>query len=51
MEVPALAGTAKFLYLEDIYEFSSVLRIMFLKTCMSDGPRYALRGHTIVMVQ
>lgn len=51
MEVPASAGTAKFPYLEDIFEFPSVLCVMFLKTRMSDGPRYALCGHTVVMVQ
>lgn len=51
MEVPASAGTVKFPYLEDIFEFSSVLRVTFLKTCMPDGPRYALCGHTVVMIQ
>lgn len=51
MEAPAQAGTSKFPYLEDIFEFSGVLCVMFLKTPMSDGPRYASRGHTVVMVQ
>lgn len=50
MEVPVSAGAAKFPYLEDIFQFSSMLRVTFLKTPMSDEPRYALCGHTVVMI-
>lgn len=51
MEVPASAGTAKSPYLEVFFRVLSLLRVMFLKTHMSEGARYALRSHTVVMIQ
>lgn len=32
------------------FQFSSMLRVTFLKTPMSDELRYALRGHMVVMI-
>lgn len=37
MEVPASAGTAKSPYLEVFFRVLSLLRVMFLKTHMSEG--------------